>query len=149
MKKQILSVFLILAAAIFSCEYPYFLVITGVTIQHIHVADSAYYSKSNKTVLFNTSKKQLEFAVDTMRLIIDGVIQEVVYIKSRDWVGKKKNGTQILTGINSFRKSKSIRVTLKNIEKRGNRMFITSEIMDGEYNAAADTIWTYYKPLPD
>lgn len=149
MKNQIISVFLISTATLFSCEYPYYQVITGVSIQHIHVADSTYNTRSKKTFLFNTSKKELEFAADTIRLIIDGVIQEVVYLKSRDWLGKPKYGTQILTGLDKHRKTKSIRITLKNIEKRGQRMFITSEIMDGEYNAANDTIWTYYKPNPD
>jgi len=153
MKNQDTYFTLILILAIgyaeLSCEYPYTLFMSSIS-DNYHIADSAYYTNSRKTIPFNASnQKELAIIADTLTMKLNGVIKEVIYIKSYTWQGKKKYGTQILTGLNPMRKAKSIRIHVENLKKRGQRMFITSEIMDGEYNAANDTIWTYYKPNPD
>lgn len=134
---------------IVSCEYPYREVMLEQTWNIKQEAERRYYTKSKTSFFFDRVNYQtLEFKGDTMILTVNDKVADTIYLTDEYWQGKRKKGTKIFKGISTSKEPKSIRCTVEHIRDRGQQRLVTSEIMTGDYNPAADTIWTYYELLP-
>jgi hypothetical protein len=112
-------------------------------------AERRYFTKSKTSFFFDHVNYQtLEFKGDTMILSVNDKIVDIIYFQEDYWQGKEKKGTKIFKGISISKEPKSIRCTVEHIKERGQQRLVTSEIMTGDYNPAADTVWTYYELLP-
>jgi len=149
-KSNIISVITyILGFLVISCEYPYRDIMLEQTWDIKQEAERRYYTKSKTSFFFDHVNYQtLEFKGDTMILSVNDKVVDIIYFKDDYWLGKRKKGTKIFKGISISKEPKSIRCTVEHIKERGQQRLVTSEIMTGDYNPAADTIWTYYELLP-
>ncbi|KAA6439175.1 hypothetical protein FEM33_12905 [Dyadobacter flavalbus] len=134
-----------------SCGYPFDEVMLEQTWNIKQEAERRYYTKSKTSFFFDRVNYQtLEFKGDTMILTVNDKIMDTIYLKDDYWLGKQKKGIKIFKGISATTKEhKSIRCTVEHIKDRGLQRLVTSEIMTGDYNPAADTVWTYYELLPN
>lgn len=76
---------------------------------------------------------------------ISAVILKIVS-KRIPGTGEEPSPHRIYEGRDSTHNIRSIRITVEDVKINKPRL-VTSEVMDGEYNPAADSIWTYYKYL--
>ncbi|KAA6439173.1 hypothetical protein FEM33_12895 [Dyadobacter flavalbus] len=149
--KHLYTRFLVLSLLTTSCEYPFNIVMLSQTWDVKQEAERRYYTKSKTSFFFDRVNYQtLEFKGDTMILTVNDKIMDTIYLKDDYWLGKQKKGIKIFKGISATTKEhKSIRCTVEHIKDRGLQRLVTSEIMTGDYNPAADTVWTYYELLPN
>ena len=133
-----------------SCKYPFHEIMLEQTREIKQVAERRYYTRSKTSLFFDCANyRTLEFKGDTLILTVNDKVVDIIYFKDDYWLGREKKGTKIFKGISKSKEIKSIRCTVENIKDRGQQRLVTSEIMNGDYNVTADTIWTYYKLLPN
>jgi hypothetical protein len=122
-------------------------IMSSLTFNDEYEAERTYHTKSKKSVYYDAlHRRTLTFkGGDTLIVEDDSKITSVLYrLDFYKWSGKQKFANAIYDGVDSTFKMKTIRITLNEVEKEKFAL-ITSEVMDGEYDPAADSIWTYYK----
>lgn len=148
-KKSYLILFTYMA--FLSCDYKYGRIISSMTHQSTYEADRTYHRKSDTNVYYDSARtRRLIFrGFDTLMVEDNGKISAVIFKINR----KRLPGTEgeesphrIYEGRDSTHNRKSFRITLEDVKINKPRL-VTSEVMDGDYNPAADSVWTYYKYL--
>ncbi|WP_353719687.1 hypothetical protein [Dyadobacter sp. 676] len=141
----------LICLVLLGCDYKYGRIISSMTKRSTYEAERTYHRKSNTNVYYDSSPtRRLIFkGFDTLMVEDNGKISAVIFRIVR----KKLPGTEgeesphrIYEGRDSTHNRKSFRITLEDVKINKPRL-VTSEVMDGEYNPAADSIWTYYKCL--
>jgi hypothetical protein len=110
-------------------------------------AERTYHRKSKTSVYYDNirTRKLIFKGFDTLMLQDNGKIKSTLFkLESKSLLGERESPHQIYEGVDSTYSKKSIRITVENV-KENRATLMTSEIMDGEYDPAADSIWTYYK----
>ena len=137
--------------AFFGCDYKYGRIISSMTHRSTYEADRTYHRKSDTNVYYDsTHTRRLIFkGFDTLMVEDNGKISAVIFkivSKRMPGTGEKESPHRIYEGRDSTHNRKSIRITVEDVKINKPRL-ITSEVLDGDYNPAADSIWTYYKYL--
>jgi len=148
MKKNNLIIWL-LGALVLACSPREIAIVSSMTFNSQYEADRTYHTKSKRSVYYDQSHtRTLTFKNgDTLIVEDDCRVTSVIYrLDFYNWSGKQKHANAIYDGVDSAFKRKTIRITLNEFEKEKFAL-VTSEVMDGDYNPAADSIWTYYKYL--
>lgn len=150
MKKTVYILSLI-SMFILACEYKYGPQIFSMTNRSTYEADRTYHRKSDISIYYDsTHTRRLIFkGFDTLMVENNGKISAVIFkidIKRLPGTGEKESPHRIYQGRDSTHNIRSIRITVEDVKINKPRL-VTSEVMDGEYNPAADSIWTYYKYL--
>jgi hypothetical protein len=149
MKKTIYYAFWTICMTISACEYKYGRLISTMTNRSEYEADRTYHRKSKITVYYDSihTRRLIFKGFDTLMLEDNGKIKATMFKLKRKKLpetGEKESPHRIYEGFDLKYSKKSIRITVENV-KENKPTLMTSEIMDGEYDPAADSIWTYYK----
>lgn len=142
---------LLICIAFLGCDYKYGRIISSMTNQSTYEADRTYHRKSDRNVYYDsTHTRRLIFrGFDTIMVEDNGKISAVIFKITRKRMpgtGEEESPHRIYEGRDSVHNRKSFRLTLEDVDINKPRI-VTSEIMDGEYHPAADSVWTYYKYL--
>ncbi len=142
---------LLICLAFLRCDYKYGRIISSLTHRSTYDAERTYHRKSNTNVYCDSSHtRRLIFkGFDTLMVEDNGKISAVIFkivSKRMPGTGEDPSPHRIYEGRDSTHNIRSIRITVEDVKINKPRL-VTSEVMDGEYNPAADSIWTYYKYL--
>lgn len=145
------TTWLIFTALLCGCEYKYGPQISSMTNRSTYEADRTYHRKSDRNFYYDsTHTRRIIFkGFDTIMVEDNGKISAVIFKITRKMMpgtGEEESPHRIYQGRDSVHNRKCLRLTLEDVDINKPRI-VTSEVMDGEYNPAADSIWTYYKYL--
>lgn len=151
MKKKIYYGIWLVCTITSACEFKYGRIISSMTDQAEYEAERTYHRKSDTNVYYDSTRtRRLIFrGFDTLMVEDNGKISAVIFKINRKRLpgtGEKESPHRIYEGRDSAHNRKSFRITVEDVKINKPRL-VTSEVMDGDYNPAADSIWTYYKYL--
>lgn len=137
----------LICVIVLACSPREIAIVSGMTFNSQYEADHTYHAKSKTTVYYDQiHTRTLTFkSGDTLIVEDDGKVTSVMYrLDFYNWYGKQKLANAIYDGVDSAFKRRTIRITLNEFEKEKFAL-VTSEVMNGDYDPVADSVWTYYK----
>ncbi|WP_229207925.1 hypothetical protein [Dyadobacter beijingensis] len=149
MKVEIKYLACLVCISMSGCDYKYGRVISSMTQRTTYEAERRFHRKSNYNEYYNSlnTRKLIFTGLDSLTVEDDGKVTAVMFkkvTKRLPGTGEEESPHRVYQGRDPKWNIISIRITIEDLEENKPRL-ITSEVMDGEYNPAADSIWTYYK----